>query len=81
MDIGALTNIIQAVGFPIAMCMVFCYYIKYQDDKNREEIDKINAEHKEEVSYMTETLANNTAVLIELKTLMQEIVLRLNKEE
>lgn len=74
MDILTLTDVIGTIGFPIAMCMIFCYYIKYQNDKHREDIDKINSEHKEEVSKMTEALQNNTNVLIELKMLIQSTV-------
>lgn len=50
-----LTTMISTIGFPIAMCLIMCYYI-----------NKINEAHKEETSRFAEALNNNTLVLQKL---------------
>ena len=59
-------NVISTVGFPIAMCVFLCWYVKDSTEKNREELNKINANHKEEVANITTALENNTIALTKL---------------
>lgn len=59
-------NVISTVGFPIAMCVFLCWYVKDSTEKNREEVNKINADHKEEVTNITTALENNTIALTKL---------------
>lgn len=53
--INDLSTLISTLGFPIAMCLIMCYYI-----------NKINDAHKEETSKFVEALNNNTVVLQKL---------------
>lgn len=53
--INDLTTLISTLGFPIAMCLIMCYYI-----------NKINDAHKEETDKFAEALNNNTVVLQKL---------------
>lgn len=53
--INDLTALISTLGFPIAMCLIMCYYI-----------NKINDAHKEETDKFSEALNNNTLVLQKL---------------
>ena len=53
--INDLTTLISTLGFPIAMCLIMCYYI-----------NKINDAHKEETHNFAEALNNNTVVLQKL---------------
>ena len=55
MDIQAITQVVSTVGFPIAMCCLMGYYIKYTEDR-----------HREEVSELTKAVNNNTIVLQKL---------------
>ena len=55
MDIGGITQIIMNAGFPIAMCLVMAWYIKYTNDQ-----------HKDEISKITEALNNNTLAVQKL---------------
>lgn len=55
MDISAITQVVSTVGFPIAMCCLMGYYIKYTEDR-----------HREEVSELTKAVNNNTIVLQKL---------------
>lgn len=62
MDVTVLTQIVSTVGFPIAMCGLLAYYIKYTEDKHREEIDKL-----------TQAVNNNTLLIQKLLTKMDEV--------
>lgn len=53
--INDLATLISTLGFPIAMCLIMCYYI-----------NKINDAHKEETGKFAEALNNNTVVLQKL---------------
>lgn len=50
-----LSTLISTLGFPIAMCLIMCYYI-----------NKINDAHKEETDKFADALNNNTVVLQKL---------------
>ena len=77
MDASTITSLVSSLGFPIVMCVVMAYYIKYRDDKNREEItalndkymgliSELNDRHKEETDSLKESIDNNTKALQEL---------------
>ncbi len=53
--INELSTLISTLGFPIAMCLIMCYYI-----------NKINDAHKEETDKFADALNNNTVVLQKL---------------
>lgn len=36
-----IVQIITTVGFPIAMCLLMAWYIKYAEDKHKAEIDQL----------------------------------------
>jgi preprotein translocase subunit YajC len=63
MEVNEVLNIISNVGFPIAVCVVLFYYMNKQNEKHKQEIDKLS-----------ETLQGNTKVLTELCTLIKTIV-------
>lgn len=54
---------INTLGVPTVVAIACMWYVKYREDKNDEKIDKLNAEHKEEMSEITEALNNNTIAL------------------
>lgn len=63
-------QLIEQYAFPIVFCLILAWYVKYITDKHREELDKINALHKEESDKFTEALNNNTLVIQKLLTTM-----------
>lgn len=63
MEANEIVNIISNVGFPIALCLVMFYYMNKQNEKHKQEIDKLS-----------ETLQNNTKVLTELCTLIKTLI-------
>ena len=71
------SQLISSLGFPIVCCGICMYYVKYSNDKNREDVSKLNedhreevqslnASHKEDINRMTEAIENNTKVVTEL---------------
>lgn len=70
MDVQALAQIVSTVGFPIACCGAMMWYVKYSTDRNREEISKLNEQHKEEMTDVTTAINNNTVALTKLSDLL-----------
>lgn len=66
MDIKVLLDAVSVVGFPIVMCLVFMYYVKYLTDKNAEQIERLQSQHKQETTEMTKAIENNTLALTKL---------------
>lgn len=66
MDIQILIQAVTQVGFPIVCCGAMMWYVKYTTDKNREEVDKLNEQHRREMTDMTTAVNNNTVVLTRL---------------
>ena len=52
-------TLITTVGFPIAMCLLFAWYI-YKRDENDSAKD---LEHKKEVDNLSEAITNNTIIM------------------
>ena len=54
-------ELINSTVFPIAMCIILCYFVKYTTDENNKKLEK-----------MTEALNNNTLVITKLVEKMDE---------
>ena len=69
-----LQNLIGALGFPIVICLLMAWYIKYITDKNRETLEKLNLEHKDEMlevkNDVTKAINNNTQAMLKLTELI-----------
>ena len=71
----AFTDVLQLFGqyfFPIVACVFLGWYVKYKDDKNREDLKDILTAHKEETEKFAEALNKNTLVLSKLATKLGE---------
>ena len=66
MNMGDISQLISSIGFPIAMCVLTCYYIKYTQDNYRTDINSLNEKHKEETTNLVQAINNNTLVIKEL---------------
>lgn len=66
MNMGEISQLISSIGFPIAMCVLMCYYIKYTQDNYRTDINDLNEKHKEESTNLVQAINNNTLVIKEL---------------
>lgn len=66
MDMNVILQAITTVGFPVVMCGAMAYYVKYITDKNREEVAKLNEQHKQEILDVIKAIDNNTLALTKL---------------
>lgn len=62
MDVNTVTQAISSFGFPIVACIVMFKYL----EKERES-------HKEEMQSITKALNDNTAILNELKNVIERL--------
>lgn len=61
-----IVQIISTLGFPIAMCVGACFFIKYQFDTSNKQMEDIRKDHKEEIKALKDSLDNNTIALTKL---------------
>ena len=61
MDIGVITNLISNQLFPIAICLLLMWYIKGNQDKERETIESLG-----------KVIQENHMVMRELQTVVKE---------
>ena len=66
MDVNAILQAVGTLGFPIVCAVAMAWYVKYITDRNREDIDKINTQHQQEMKEVTTALNNNTLALQKL---------------
>lgn len=67
-----IVNAISNLGFPIVIAGGLFWYIKYTQDKSREERQETEKRHQEEVMGMTESLNNNTVAIQKLITMLEK---------
>ena len=72
MDAQGIITLIQSVGFPIVMCGLMAWYVKYITDKNREQITAEREAHKEEMNEVVKAINNNTIVIERLIAKLDE---------
>lgn len=66
MGVNEILQAVGSLGFPIVCAVVMAWYVKYMTDRNREEIDKLNTQHQQEMKEVTTALNNNTLALQKL---------------
>ena len=71
MDANLIIQLISTFGFPIVMCGVMAWYVKYITDKHRDEVSQLNASHKAEMDGVKDAISNNTLALQKLCDLLE----------
>mgnify|MGYP006908797344 CR=1 FL=1 len=66
MIMNDVVQIVSTLGFPIAMCIGACFFIKYLFDTFTKQQEEMRKEHREEVSKLQTSLDNNTLALQKL---------------
>ena len=61
-----VVQIISTLGFPVAMCVGACFFIKYLFDSFTKQQADMRAEHRDEISKLQSSLDNNTLALTRL---------------
>lgn len=64
-------SVIGQYAFPIVMCIIMAWYVKYREDQHTKERDTLNALHRDEISKVTEAVNNNTIALTQLTDYMK----------
>lgn len=78
-----IIQVVQQLGFPVAVAVACAFYIKYRDDRNDQKLEKLQtsyseemkserADHKQEMQTMTEAIQNNTLVVQKLLDKLEE---------
>ena len=62
MDVNGIVQMIQSVGFPIAMCLALAWYVKYQQDENKKTLENL-----------TTVLNNNTIALTKISEKLESM--------
>jgi len=70
MDSNVILQMVGQYAFPVVACCAMGYYVKYSTDENNKRLDNLNAQHKEEMSQVTQALNNNTLALQHLTDMM-----------
>jgi hypothetical protein len=61
MEITEIVSMISTVGFPIAMCIMLCWYVKSTNDSYRQDIKSLQ-----------QSIDNNTAVMNKIINKLEE---------
>ena len=72
MDTNSIVSLITSVGFPIVMCGVMCWYVKYITDHHREDMAKEREQHDIEMKEVTQAITNNTLAITKLTDLISD---------
>lgn len=70
MELSTITNLISSIGFPIVMCIIMMWYIKYTNDKDLEE----RKNYYTELNDVKQAIDNNTQVITQLITKLDKEV-------
>lgn len=70
MDVNTILQAVGTLGFPIVCAVAMAWYVKYITDRNREDINKLNEQHQQEMKEVTTALNNNTLALQKLSDLL-----------
>lgn len=71
MGVNEILQLVSTLGFPIVCAVAMAWYVKYMTDRNREEIDKLNMQHQQEMKEVTTALNNNTLALQKLSDVIE----------
>ena len=74
MDTNVILQAISSVGFPIVMCLILAFYIKYVTEKNNEVIMQIMDRHKDETNDFKTAIDNNTKAIEVLTAKVDSLV-------
>lgn len=67
-----LVDIINNLVFPIAMCVVFCYAIKYLYDSSNKREKELTTEYQKSLNRFNDSIKENTTVLTKVFELLNK---------
>lgn len=66
MEFADILQAISTVGFPIVMCVVMMWYIKYNGDKQSADIKELREDYNSQIAKISEAVNNNTIAINKL---------------
>lgn len=66
LGIESIIQCVSNVGFPVVMCLVCCYYVKFMSEQHKAEITMLNEQHKTDMKEFTKAINNNTLAISKL---------------
>ena len=67
-----IMNAITTVGCPIVSCIAIAWYAKDTNYNYRNDMKESNAQHRDEMSQLSQALQNNTLALQKLCTMLEK---------
>lgn len=71
MSVNEILQAVGTLGFPVVCAAAMAWYVKYMTDQNREDINKLNEQHLQEMKEVTTALNNNTLALQKLSDVIE----------
>lgn len=82
-----VVQLLSTVGFPITMCLIMGYYLKYTHDDHREDIKRLqeqqqqqNQMYADQMTQIIEAVNNNTKAMERIFDLQQYQIEDINNE-
>lgn len=66
-------DIFNQLAFPLAMCVLMAWYVKYMSDNHRADMNALHAQHKDAENKITEAINNNTLIMTRICERLGEI--------
>lgn len=63
MDANVIITMVGSLGFPIVACIFMAIFFNKVNENYRQDIKELSANHKEEMSKVTEAINNNNSLL------------------
>ena len=74
MDANVIITMVGSLGFPIVACIFMAIFFNKVNENYRQDIKELSANHKEEMSKVTEAINNNNSLL-------ERVLDKLDREE
>ena len=62
----AIVTLLGQYAFPVVMCVLMGWYLKYQNDQNREDINNLNTLHRDEMKQVSNAVNQLTLAIQKL---------------
>ena len=66
MNVTQMMQIVQTMGFPVAMCVAMGWFVYWQTKEHNRRMDDLHDKRREEMNAITTALNNNTIALTKL---------------
>lgn len=61
-----MLELFENLAFPLGMCLLMAWYVKYMSDNHRADINSLHQQHREAENRITEAINNNTIIMTKI---------------